>query len=69
MSDIDRIRGALPRVRTIAARVGPLHAAWDAIFDGEAILEGRPTLLRGTAEDVARMVADALARQLPKETP
>lgn len=32
-------------MRGVAARVGPQHAFWDVIFDAEAMLEGKQTLL------------------------
>ena len=36
-----RIRTLLFAVRSSAQRVGPFHAAWDMIWDGEALLTGR----------------------------
>lgn len=39
------------RMRSHAAKFGPLHGWWDTIFDIEAFLQGRPTLLKGTAEE------------------
>lgn len=31
--------------RSIAQPVGPMHGYWDQIFDGEAALNGRPSIL------------------------
>ena len=36
---------AVEIMRGIAARVGPQHAYWDLVFDAEAMLEGRKTIL------------------------
>jgi hypothetical protein len=36
---------AIEIMRSVAARTGPQHAFWDVIFDAEALLEGRETLL------------------------
>jgi hypothetical protein len=40
------LRAVLPKARSIAARGGTMHGAWDAIFDAEALLAGQKTLLR-----------------------
>jgi hypothetical protein len=39
------LRAVLPKARSAAAKVGTMHGAWDAIFDAEALFEGRQTLL------------------------
>ena len=36
---------AIKRWRAEAVPAGPQHSLWDCIFDAEAALEGRPTLL------------------------
>ena len=59
--DLERIRELIPRCREIAQEVGPLHALWEAIFDGEALLVGKtPLFLPGSAEDVAKQVRELL---------
>ena len=65
MTDEETIRAALPHVRRVAQNVGPLHAAWDVIFDAEAWLEGKQTLVRGSHEEVGRWLAEILACHIP----
>jgi hypothetical protein len=52
MSDSE-IAAAVAQLRSRAQAVGPLHADWDLIFDAEAILAGKPSLLqRATVEQM-----------------
>jgi hypothetical protein len=47
MSDDERaIRRLLPQVRAIAQETGLQHAAWDLIFDAEAFINWKPTVLK-----------------------
>lgn len=57
----ERIRALIPLARAKAEPIGPLHAAWDDIFDGEALLLGRETLARGTLDEVADRVIKSLS--------
>lgn len=41
----ERIRDLVSQMRRIAAKVGPMHAFWDPIFDMEQFLKGMPTTL------------------------
>ena len=41
----DELNSYVKRARRVAARYGPLHWLWDTIFDAEAILKGRRSLL------------------------
>ena len=45
MMDHRQFVRAVEIMRGIAARVGPQHAYWDLVFDAEAMLEGRKTIL------------------------
>ena len=45
MMDHRQFVRAVEIMRAIAARVGPQHAYWDLVFDAEAMLEGRKTIL------------------------
>ena len=38
--------------RAKAQPVGPQHALWDVIFDAEALIAGRPTMLSGTPDEI-----------------
>lgn len=40
----ETLRAAIRASRARASAVGPLHAAWDTIFDAEALLDGKPML-------------------------
>jgi hypothetical protein len=46
MMDHRQFVRAVEIMRAIAARVGPQHAYWDLVFDAEAMLEGRETVLQ-----------------------
>lgn len=47
MTEIEKaLREVLPKARSAAAKVGTMHPSWDAIFDAEALLAGKETLLR-----------------------
>lgn len=53
----DEIREAIRKARSIAAPVGPMHSYWDVIFDAEALLEGKPTIVsRAVIEDELREI-------------
>ena len=41
----EELRDAIMILRQRAQRVGPQHALWDVIFDAEALIEGKPTIL------------------------
>jgi hypothetical protein len=64
----EALRAAIRAGRTVAAKAGTMHGSWDAIFDGEALLEGKPTLLRfETREEGVRVIYNLLKGNLPKE--
>lgn len=44
MTDAELKRCA-DNARVVASPVGPMHAWWDAIFDAEAILAGKPSIV------------------------
>jgi len=51
-------------MRKVAAKVGSMHSWWDIIFDMEAFLEGRRTVLSFTAKgwiEYAQRVIDKAA--------
>lgn len=50
----DQMRVAIKAAREVAQSVGPMHALWDTIFDAEAILAGRPSLLK--RDDIERIL-------------
>lgn len=50
--DLERVWELIRILRSRAEPVGPLHSAWDLIFDLEAVVEGRETLLRKTPEEI-----------------
>lgn len=56
----DRLRAAINAARQRAQAVGPLHGAWDAISDGECLLQGKPTLLSGSRDELLRKLTDML---------
>ncbi|WP_164712226.1 hypothetical protein [Methylobacterium currus] len=62
MSETEKaLRAVLPKARSAAARVGAMHGSWDAIFDAEALLAGKPTLLRfGSREEGIEVLYDLL---------
>lgn len=41
----DELSAAAKAMRGVASKVGPLHAYWDVIFDIEATVQGRPSIL------------------------
>jgi hypothetical protein len=55
----EELRSATVRLRATASPVGPLHAYWDIIFDAEAILEGRRSML--SRIEIERRIRDAEA--------
>jgi hypothetical protein len=54
--DEQAIRRLLPQVRAEAAKVGTMHGAWDLIFDVEALLAHKPTLLQFESREKAMEV-------------
>lgn len=46
------LRSKVAEWRARAEPVGPQHSLWDSIFDAEALLNGRPPMLSGTAGQV-----------------
>lgn len=52
----EKLRRKIKEWRAIAEPVGPQHALWDTIFDAEALLVGRVTLV--PAEKVLALVED-----------
>lgn len=56
----DRLLALLPAARRTAQIVGPQHAFWDVIMDAEALMDGRPTLLKGSPNEVAHKLIDML---------
>lgn len=40
------LRDSITRWRSEAERVGPVHARWEWIFDAEALLAGKRTVLQ-----------------------
>lgn len=54
----DEIKAAIRIMRTKAQPAGTMHGSWDLIFDAEALLTGRETLLK---RDV---IEKALRREL-----
>jgi len=54
-----KLETAIKLLRAVAEPVGPIHGAWDVIFDMEALLKGRQTLLEGpdrTSEAAAKII-------------
>jgi hypothetical protein len=47
------LRELVGKMRDIAAQIGPLHAWWEIIFDVEAFIAGKPTLLKKTGPEYA----------------
>lgn len=39
------VQSCVATMRSVAAIVGPLHGLWDVIFDAEALLQGRATIV------------------------
>lgn len=58
----ERIRAALPAARAEASKTGSISPLWDVIFDAEAILSNKPTLMKGSRDDVAIAMANHLAK-------
>lgn len=54
----DRLLALLPAARRTAQMIGPQHAFWDVIMDAEALMDGRPTLLKGSPNEVAHKLID-----------
>lgn len=46
-----RLRELVAEMRKVAAPVGSLHSFWDVMWDMEAFLEGRPTIIRQSADE------------------
>ena len=57
----DQLRIALRATRRRIVGAGKQHAMWDVVFDGEALLDNKPTLL--TRRDVETLLAQFLSRQ------
>jgi hypothetical protein len=63
----EELPNLIAKMREIAASVGPLHAWWDIIFDVEAFLAGRPTILKKSGAEYAEMcVAEIEKRKVKK---
>jgi len=45
MMDHRQFVRAVEILRAVAQRTGPQHASWDVIFDAEAMLAGRETVM------------------------
>jgi hypothetical protein len=56
----DALRSAARRARLSAQQVGTMSGLWDVIFDAEAVLDGRATMLAGPPEQIARRCLRAL---------
>jgi hypothetical protein len=54
------LRRLVNELRQRAQAVGPLHAYWDIIFDIEAFLDGRPTIISKSAEEWVEYVKQML---------
>lgn len=59
----EELAKAISAARITAQRVGPMHSAWDDIFDAEAILAGKNTLNVWGSRDAA---ITALTRRLKR---
>jgi hypothetical protein len=55
----DELKAAIHAARGIAGKVGPMHARWDTIFDAEAILQGKPSMLKRPV--IEKMLVEATA--------
>lgn len=60
----DGLRFVLRRMREIAVTQGPQHSFWDAIFDIEAFLAGRPTIIQHTAKEWLELAAEYLGTEV-----
>ena len=60
--DLVRLQELLPMARQRAQEIGSLSGLWDVILDGECLLKGERTLLRGTREAIARKLVMELER-------
>jgi hypothetical protein len=47
------VRRLLPQVRAKAQEIGTMHGAWDLIFDAEALIAGKETLLKHDSREAA----------------
>ena len=58
MTDIERIQELLPiaRAKVAADRGGTMDGRWEIIFDGEALINGRRSLLK--APDLRRLLEE-----------
>jgi hypothetical protein len=60
-----RLRTAMDRARLVASPIGPMHAAWDPILDAQCLLDGRPTFIKGTREQLMRTLTIELELLVP----
>lgn len=65
MTDEEMLQAA-KALRVVASSVGSMHAYWDIIFDAEAIVNGKQSMLPRAA--VEKMLAAELAK-LKEATP
>lgn len=54
----DGLRFFVRRMRERASKAGPMHSWWDVIFDIEAFLAGKPTLLQKSAREWVEYAAE-----------
>lgn len=47
----EKLRGLVRQLRAKAEPVGPLHGAWDTIFDIEQFLQCKQTLVNKSADE------------------
>lgn len=53
------LKAKISEWRAKAQPSGPQHSLWDRIFDAEALIEGKRTLMSGTPNEVyAKLMAD-----------
>jgi hypothetical protein len=64
----EALRAGIRKVRPVAQKAGPLHGLWDVIFDAEALLEGKRTLLSWSPPEVARVCLEAFADYERRQT-
>jgi hypothetical protein len=62
--DLQEIERLLPLARDRASKAGSMHALWDFIIDGEAVIAARQTLIAGDRASVAHVVATELQKGL-----
>ncbi len=53
--------------RKVATPVGSMHSLWDVIFDAEALLKGKETLLKGTEQEVHKQLVEWLEEHEAKQ--